>query len=45
MRTAAIVFLASLSLAGCSSFRLGAMCYLPAGMSGSCTIDPPGAAK
>lgn len=29
-----------LTLSGCSSFNLGAVCYLPHGMAGTCAIAP-----
>lgn len=32
-------------LAGCSSTKLGAICYLPAGMVGACVIVPPDVLK
>ena len=35
-----IVILLAALLAGCSSTKLGAMCYLPAGMAGACVIVP-----
>lgn len=37
MKTTAIVFFA-LTLAGCSSFKLGAGCYVPHGVTGQCSI-------
>lgn len=38
------ILTAALLLAGCSSFRLGAVCYLPHGMGGECRIIPVPAA-
>lgn len=35
-----VIFTAALLLAGCSGTKLGAMCYLPAGMVGACIIVP-----
>lgn len=37
MKTTAIVLFA-LTLAGCSSFKLGAGCYVPHGVTGQCSI-------
>lgn len=36
----ALVALACALLGGCSSFKLGAVCYLPHGMGGTCQIIP-----
>lgn len=30
--------LATTALTGCSSFKLGGFCYLPAGVTGNCTV-------
>ena len=33
-----IVVLAALALSGCSSFKMGAVCFIPHGVSGQCSI-------
>ena len=40
MRRVIGVALVALVLGGCSSFKLGAVCYLPANMEGTCSITP-----
>lgn len=42
-----VLILAALALSGCSSFRLGAVCYVPYGVAGQCSaviIKPEGRA-
>ena len=36
--TCALVAAALAGMAGCSSFKMGAACYLPYGTQGSCTV-------
>jgi len=40
-----IAILAALALSGCSSFKMGAACYIPYGVTGQCsaTTVQPGA--
>lgn len=43
-----VLILAALALSGCSSFRLGAVCYVPYGVAGQCSaviIQPEGRAE
>lgn len=38
-----IALLAALALSGCSSFKMGAACYIPHGVTGQCsatTVQP-----
>lgn len=39
-----IIILAAALLAGCSSFKLGGVCYIPHGQQGQCSVAPPAAA-
>lgn len=43
MRKLVLAAAAALALSGCSSFTLGAFCYVPAGAIGNCeaTVMPP----
>jgi hypothetical protein len=41
MRKLALAAVAALSLTGCASFKMGAVCYLPAGHAGICQVQPP----
>jgi hypothetical protein len=34
-----LILACAVLLAGCSSFRLGAFCYLPAGNAGACELS------
>lgn len=43
MKTAIVI--AAILLSGCSSFKMGGACYIPFGVSGSCTVDTTSAAK
>jgi outer membrane murein-binding lipoprotein Lpp len=36
--TIALAVLAVIALSGCSSFKLGAGCYVPYGVSGQCQV-------
>jgi uncharacterized lipoprotein YajG len=35
-----LILAAAVLLAGCSTFNMGGVCYLPHGMAGQCTIQP-----
>jgi hypothetical protein len=39
MRIALVLSIVLLS--GCSSFKLGAVCYIPHGQQGACQVAPP----
>lgn len=39
MRHLMLAAVAALALSGCSSFRMGAVCYLPAGQVGTCEMQ------
>jgi hypothetical protein len=36
-----LIIAAAIVLAGCSSFKMGAACYIPYGQVGGCTVAPP----
>lgn len=36
--TLATLLAAAAALSGCSSFKLGGFCYVPAGVTGNCTV-------
>lgn len=40
-----LILAAALLLTACSSFKLGAFCYLPHGMAGECRITPSSTAE
>ncbi|CAN7367747.1 hypothetical protein LJR118_002188 [Acidovorax sp. LjRoot118] len=40
-----VITIAAIVLAGCSSFKMGAGCYIPHGVSGQCTAATVAPAK
>lgn len=39
------IIAAAILLTGCSSFKMGGACYIPYGVTGSCTVDTASQAK